>query len=86
MEAGKLPQNLLAELLGKVKLDERVVVRPGVDAAVIDFGDRLLVSNTDPITFATDLIGWYAVNINANGIAVMGATPKWFMATILLHS
>lgn len=86
MDIGKLPHNLLAEMLSKVELDDRVLVGPGIgiDAAVIEFGDRLLVTKTDPITFATDLIGWYAVNINANDIAAMGADPKWFMATILL--
>lgn len=86
MDIGKLPHKLLAEMLSKVELDERVVVGPGIgmDAAVIEFGDRLLVTKTDPITFATDLIGWYAVSINANDIAAMGADPKWFMATILL--
>lgn len=86
MDIGKLPHNLLAEMLSKVELDDRVLVGPGIgiDAAVIEFGDRLLVTKTDPITFATDLIGWYAVNINANDIAAMGAEPKWFMATILL--
>ena len=86
MDIGKLPINLLAKLLSKVTLDERVVVGPGIgiDAAVMDYGERLLIAKTDPITFATELIGWYAVNINANDIAVMGADPKWFMATILL--
>jgi hydrogenase maturation factor len=38
----------------------------------------------DPITFATDLIGWYAVQVNANDIAVMGARPRWFVAALLL--
>ena len=38
--------------------------------------DRLLVAKTDPITFATDLIGWYAVHVNANDIACAGATPR----------
>jgi len=56
----------------------------GEDAALIDFGDRYLVSKTDPITFTTDEIGYYVVNVNANDIASMGATPKWFSATILL--
>ena len=86
MEIGKLPHKLLTEMLSKVSLDDRVIIGPGIgiDAAVIDYGERLLVAKTDPITFATDLIGWYAVNINANDIAVMGAEPKWFMATILL--
>jgi len=86
MQTGKFPHNLLAKMLSKVAFDERVLVGPGIglDAAVIEFGDRLLVTKTDPITFATDLIGWYAVNINANDIASMGAAPKWFMATILV--
>jgi hydrogenase maturation factor len=47
-------------------------------------GDRYLVAKTDPITFATDRIGWYAVCINANDLATMGATPRWFLATVLL--
>lgn len=46
--------------------------------------DRILVAKTDPITFATDLIGWYAVNVNANDVACMGATPRWFLASALL--
>jgi hydrogenase maturation factor len=56
----------------------------GEDAAVIDMGDRYLVAKTDPITFATDEIGWYAVNVNANDVACTGATPRWFLATLLL--
>jgi len=87
MKPGKLPHDLLAEMLARMPGgDPRVVVGPrvGEDAAVIDFGDRLLVAKTDPITFATDLIGWYAVHINANDIATMGAVPCWFMASLLL--
>lgn len=87
MEAGKLPFELLSEVLGKLDVrDPRVVLgpRPGEDAALIDFGDRYLVAKSDPITFATDLIGWYVVQVNANDLAVMGATPRWLMATLLL--
>ena len=58
--------------------------RVGEDAAIIDMGDRCLVAKTDPITFATEEIGWYAVNVNANDIACCGATPRWFLATLLL--
>ena len=66
--------------------DPRVVVGPrvGEDAAVIDMGDRYLVATTDPITFATAEIGWYALQVNANDIAVRGARPRWFLATLLL--
>lgn len=84
---GKLPHHLLDQLLRRFPTnDPRLIVGPqmGEDAAVIDFGDTYLVAKTDPITFAADEIGWYAVNVNANDIAVMGATPRWFLATILL--
>ena len=87
MKVGKVPSELLERLLAKVDLkDERVLLGPGIgeDAAVLDFGDRVLVAKTDPITFATDLIGWYAVQVNANDVACAGATPRWFMATLLL--
>ena len=87
MNAGKLPLEVLGRLLDQVEVsDPRVILgpRPGEDAALIDIGDRYLVAKTDPITFATDLIGWYMVNVNANDIAVMGGTPKWLLATLLL--
>jgi hydrogenase expression/formation protein HypE len=84
---GKLHSDYLKELLQRYcPVDESVIVGPkiGEDAAVIDLGDRYLVATTDPITFATDEIGWYSVHINANDIATMGAKPRWFLATILL--
>ena len=84
---GKLPAEHLTRLLARyAPSDERVVLGPGVghDAAVISFGDRYLVAKTDPITFATDEIGWYAVHVNANDVACTGATAHWFLATLLL--
>lgn len=84
---GKLPAADLAELLERYAPDDpRLIVggAVGEDATVIDWGDRYLVAKTDPITFATDEIGWYAVNINANDVACTGATPRWFLATLLL--
>ena len=84
---GKLPAPLLEKLLAEnVIRDPRVLVGPriGEDAAIIDFGATCLVAKTDPITFATDRIGWYAVHINANDVATMGAAPRWFLATVLL--
>ncbi len=87
MQAGKLPLELLSQLLEKVNIDDpRVVLGPktGEDAALIDMCDSYLVAKTDPITFATDNIGWYVVQVNANDIAVMGAKPRWLMATLLL--
>jgi len=87
LRAGKLPIAVLRRFLSKIKIeDEQVVLGPsiGEDAAVIRLGNKLLVAKTDPVTFATDLIGWYAVHINANDIATMGVKPRWFLATILL--
>ena len=85
---GKLPQADLIEMLGRTtgQPDPRLIFGPGLgrDAAVIDFGDRYLVAKSDPITFATDEIGWYAVNVNANDVACLGAQPRWFIATLLL--
>ena len=84
---GKLPPDLLARVLGQIpQCDDRLLIgpRPGEDAAIIDMGERLLVAKSDPITFATDAIGYYAVNVNANDIAAMGGEPRWFLATLLL--
>ncbi len=87
LPAGKLPGELLARLLSRIQRDDpRVIVGPGVgeDAAFVDFGETLLVAKSDPVTFATDLIGWYTVQVNANDVACCGAVPKWFLGTALL--
>lgn len=87
MDIGKFPPQLLSRLLDKARVnDPRVLLGPkvGEDAAVIDLGDRLLVAKSDPITFATDAIGWYAVQVNANDIACTGGVPEWFLATLLV--
>ncbi len=87
LSIGKLPPDLLARLLGRVPAtDPRVVVgpRPGVDAAALDVGERYLIATSDPITFVAERIGWYAVHVNANDVAVMGGTPRWLLATLLL--
>ena len=88
LQPGKLPAAMLAELLSTIThRDPRVLVGPGIgrDAAVIEIGGgRCLVAKTDPVTFATEQIGWYAVHVNANDIACMGARPAWFLATVLL--
>lgn len=85
---GKLAPELLSRLLSSYAgcKDERVIIGPkiGVDAAVIDMGDRYLIAKTDPITFVTQDMGWYCVNVNANDIASMGGTPQWLLVTILL--
>ena len=87
LPVGKLPAALLRKFIDKIRIeDDQVVLGPsiGEDVAVIRLGTKLLVAKTDPVTFATDLLGWYAVHVNANDIATMGVKPRWFLATILL--
>ena len=87
LPVGKLPADLLRPLLAKAPQDDpRLLLGPriGVDCAVLDLGDRLLVLKSDPITFATADIGWYLVQVNSNDIATTGAAPRWLLVTALL--
>jgi len=87
LPTGKLPHERLERLLAALPRQDRSVVigpRVGEDAAVIEIGDRWVVSASDPVTFAIDRVGWYAVQVNANDVAVLGARPRWFLAVLLL--
>jgi hydrogenase maturation factor len=87
LKPGKLPPDLLQRLLTSYsRTDPRVIVGPAVgeDAAIIDMGGHYLIAKSDPITFATDAIGYYGVVVNANDIATRGGQAKWFLATLLL--
>ncbi|NIV99650.1 HAD hydrolase-like protein [Candidatus Saccharibacteria bacterium] len=86
LPTGKLPNHFLREFLNQfVFEDPSVLINPGVgeDIAAVDIeSEDVLVLKSDPITFATDSIGQYAVLINANDIATSGAIPRWFLATL----
>lgn len=90
LPAGKLPASLLTRLLGDLPTHHpQLLLGPAVgeDAAVIAWGsdsEQLLVAKSDPITFATDEIGYYAVNVCANDLGVTGARPLFYLPTILL--
>ncbi len=80
--AGKLPSEMLVRILAQAPTqDARVLLGPGVglDCAVIEKSDHLQVLKSDPITFATDKIGWYAVQICTNDIVTTGALPRWLL-------
>lgn len=86
LKVGKLDISLLDNLLKNLPLrDKRIKIGPkiGEDAAAIEMQDSYLVVTSDPIIFVSEDIGYYAVNINANDIASLGAVPKWFLATLL---
>ena len=88
LPAGKLPNDLLKSFLDGLEIaDAAVIIRPGIgeDTAALDVtGEEVIVLKSDPITFATDSIGYYAVLINANDIATSGAVPRWLLTTLLL--
>jgi hydrogenase maturation factor/beta-phosphoglucomutase-like phosphatase (HAD superfamily) len=86
LPAGKLPNPLLRDFLDQfIFEDPSVMINPGVgeDIAAVDIEpEEVLVLKSDPITFATDAIGQYAVLINANDIATSGANPRWLLTTL----
>jgi hydrogenase expression/formation protein HypE len=88
LPTGKLPNALLGELLDYYRIkDPSVIVGPSVgeDTAAVDIhGQDVLVLKSDPITFATEAIGQYAVLINANDMATAGVDARWMLATLLL--
>ena len=73
------------------KRDDSVIVPPttGIDAAVIDIGnDMVLIIAEDPI-FAIphqplEMFGWYTVHIGASDVAVMGVKPRYMTYSLLM--
>lgn len=87
LPAGKLPAELLSRLLAEQPpLPPEVLLgpAPGEDACLLDIPAGVLVAATDPITLTGDEVGRLAVIVNANDVAVSGARPRWFLATVML--
>jgi hydrogenase maturation factor len=86
---GKLrPNDLKKFVLQKFLLnDPSVIIGPevGEDAAVIDLGnERVLVVHPDPISGAVKYLGFLAIHIPCNDIAVTGAYPRYITSVIQL--
>lgn len=86
---GKLSPSLLIKyVISRVGVrDPQVLIGPsiGEDAAVIDLGDgKVLVTHVDPITGAVKFLGWLAVHIASNDIAVRGVKPRWLLSVLYL--
>lgn len=89
MRSGKLPPEVLRRLvlgrLGVRRPDVLIHAALGEDAAAVAAGvDEALVLTSDPITGAAANAGWYAVHVNCNDLAAMGAQPIGVLATLLL--
>ncbi|MEM1569246.1 MAG: AIR synthase family protein [Candidatus Bathyarchaeia archaeon] len=86
---GKIPPKIMEKLVYTKtgSKDPSVLVGPatGEDAAIVDLGDgKALVVHNDAITSACKSLGWLAVHIVANDIAVRGARPRWFLMSLFL--
>lgn len=85
---GKIPVDILKDVVFRNLGAKRpeVILGPsaGIDGTIIDVGNISLISSMDPITGATDHIGWLAVNVNANDVATFGCEPRFMLSCILL--
>ena len=84
---GKLPTKDLKQLLGCIKPDSRLIVKPqfGFDAGVhkLNNGEYLVVS-TDPCIGVPDqLFGWFLINYVASDIALFGAKTQFCTINLL---
>jgi len=88
MPHGKISIDILKEVifknLGARRNEVALGPSAGIDGAVIDIGNKSLITSMDPITGAIEQIGWLAVNVNANDVATFGVEPAFFLSCILL--
>jgi len=88
LPAGKVPAALLEDFLEELPQDDASVLVPprvGEDITVVDAAPGSLISlGADPVTFSAESPGAWALVVNANDIAVCGAVPRWFLATVML--
>lgn len=85
--AGKVHTALLAELLAALPPpppELRLGPDVGEDACAIAIGRDTLVVASDPLTLTAGDAGFLSVIVNANDVAVTGARPRWFLATVLV--
>lgn len=86
---GKLkPNQLMKYVFSRVGIkDPEVIVGPsiGEDAAIVDIGGgKILAIHVDPISGALEYLGWLAVHVASNDIAVRGVKPRWLLPVLYL--
>ena len=86
MATGKLENEKLQEILQSISFHRKEVLvgaGVGLDTTQIDFGDKICVLSTDPITGAKENIGSLAVDISVNDTSTSGAENIGVLLTIL---
>jgi len=88
LNAGKVPPDILKSsvypYIGQQRKEVLVHSGIGEDSSIIDFGDKVAVISTDPITCADIHSGPLAVYVSCNDIAACGAKPVGILVTLLL--
>jgi HAD superfamily hydrolase (TIGR01509 family) len=85
LPTGKVPWDLIAEhVTGPLDRDVLLGPAPGEDAALVTVGGEVWAIASDPISFTAADAGRLAVMVNANDVAVRGARPRFFLATVLV--
>lgn len=88
MKIGKISNKNLKELVfNNLEIDRKEVLDSseiGSDCAVLDFDGDLLVTSVDPITGASENIGYLAVIVSCNDAYCMRAEPVGILMSVLL--
>jgi HAD superfamily hydrolase (TIGR01509 family) len=82
---GKVPWEIVAELVsGQLPPEVKLGPSAGEDAALVEIGGELWAVASDPVSFTAEDAGRLAVIVNANDVAVRGASPRFFLAVGLI--
>lgn len=89
---GKIDRTLFDKSISRRlgRADPAVLIGPqhGVDSAVLDLGDRVLVVTTDPFFIVPDYgwerAGWFAVHILASDVVTSGLPPRFLSVDLNL--
>ncbi|GLI51042.1 hydrogenase [Tepidanaerobacter syntrophicus] len=87
-KTGKVPPEILKSSVypytGKLRDEVLIHSSFGEDCSIIDFGEKVAVLSTDPITGADIQSSRLAVYVSCNDIAACGAAPLGILVTLLL--
>ncbi|MDD3839367.1 MAG: AIR synthase family protein [Clostridia bacterium] len=87
MKPGKLSNDDLKKILsGLSKKRDDILIGPAVgeDCGVVDFGQKVCVVSSDPITGAEKGVGFLAVNVSCNDVASCGVEPVAMLVTMMV--